>query len=323
MFSLTKSAIRRPFHYITPRRSFLTVVQQGMTAYRLKFGRNPTKLEPGLHLRLPVIHKVIPVDLKEQSERIHKILAYSSDNVPVTLDGTLFFSVKDPYAATFAVDDYNNSVIQVGSSAMRAVIGTFQYDTIIADRNQLNDRLCQVIGDSIDQWGVACTRFEIQEFKPSSEAVERQLELQMEGERARRRTLLDTEASVNVADGLKRSSILKSEGQLASIRNEIAGEYENTIRKAEAKQTSMVLEAIGVAEQIEKISNALSGDPVTARYAALAMLLESKRINYLGDIARGPNNNTYFLDKLKPSADQQQLAYQDVFLKQSSQMKQQ
>lgn len=307
---------------ITSRRTFMTIVQQGMTGYRLKFGRSPQKLDPGLHLCLPIVHKVIPVDMKEQSERIHKILAYSHDNVPVTLDGTLFFTVKDPYAATFAVQDYTNSVIQVGSSAMRAVIGTFDYDTIISDRNQINDRLCQVIGDSIDQWGVACTRFEIQEFKPSSEAVERQLELQMEGERARRRTLLDTEASVNVADGLKRSSILQSEGKLASIRNEIAGEYENTIRNAEATKQSMILEAAGVAEQIEQIANALNGDPEKARSTALSMILESKRIKYLGDIARGPNNNTYFLDKLKPSSDQQQLSFQDVFLKQSSQMKQ-
>lgn len=285
-----------------------------MTAYRTSFGRNPVKLDPGLHLRVPILHKILPVDLKEQSERIGKIQAYTRDNVPTLLEGSLFFSVNNPYAATFAVDDYTNSVIQVGSSAMRAVIGTFHYDTIIADRNQINERLRQVIGDSIDQWGVACTRFEIQDFRPSSEAVERQLELQMEGERARRRTLLDTEASVNVADGLKRSTILQSEGKLASIRNDIAGDYERVVRKAEAARESMIMEANGISQQIDTISTSL-GNNGASRFAALTTLLEMKRIEYLGQVASGPNNNTYFLDKLK-SGGESQVMYQDLFLKQ-------
>lgn len=295
------------------KRSFLTVVRQGMTAYRTTFGRNPVRLDPGLRLRVPILHRITNVDLREQSERIGKIQAYTHDNVPILLEGTLFFTVKNPYAATFAVDDYTNSVIQVGSSAMRAVIGTFQYDNIIADRNQINERLRQVIGDSIDQWGVACTRFEVQDFRPSSEAVERQLELQMEGERARRRTLLDTEASVNVADGLKRSAILQSEGKLASIRNDIAGDYECVVRKAQAAKESMVLEADGLAQQVGIISESL-GNNGASRFAALTTLLEMKRIAYLGQIASGPNNSTYFLDKLKSGGDQQ-LMYQDLFLK--------
>lgn len=295
------------------RRTFLTIVRQGMTAYRTSFGRNPVQLNPGLRLCVPGLHKIVPVDLKEQSERIGKIQAYTRDNVPTLLEGSLFFSVTNPYAATYAVDNYTNSVIQVGSSAMRAVIGTFQYDTIIADRNQINERLRQVIGDSIDQWGVSCTRFEIQDFRPSSEAVERQLELQMEGERARRRTLLDTEASVNVADGMKRSAILQSEGKLASIRNDIAGDYECVVRKAQAAKESMIMEADGLSQQVDIISSSL-GNSSASRFAALTTLLEMKRIAYLGQIASGPNNNTYFLDKLKCGGEQQ-VMYQDLFLK--------
>lgn len=62
------------------------------------------------------------------------------------------------------------------------------------------------------KWGVDCTRFEIQNFKPHNREVEKQLELQMQAERERRKQLLDTQALVNVAEGQKERIILESEG---------------------------------------------------------------------------------------------------------------
>lgn len=64
----------------------------------------------------------------------------------------------------------------------------------------------------LQQWGVDCTRFEIQNFRPSNRDVEKQLELQMAAERERRKKILDTQALVNVAEGHKQRVILESEG---------------------------------------------------------------------------------------------------------------
>lgn len=66
------------------------------------------------------------------------------------------------------------------------------------------------------KWGVDCTRFEIQTFKPHNREVEKQLELQMQAERERRKQLLDTQALVNVAEGQKERTILESEGGMFS-----------------------------------------------------------------------------------------------------------
>ena len=94
-----------------------------------------------------------------------------------------------------------------------------------------------MIGDSISQWGVECTKFEIQSFQPANREVEvrkffwnisahhahlfviskRQLELQMEAERNRRKQLLDTQAQINVAEGQKQRVILESEGHVRFI----------------------------------------------------------------------------------------------------------
>ena len=109
---------------------------------------------------------------------------------------------------------------------------------MIGDRNKINLKLHEVIGGSINvshlllyrscnilmfsqKWGVDCTRFEVQNFKPSNREVEKQLELQMAAERDRRKKILDTQALVNVAEGHKQRVILESEGGQSSIRPKV------------------------------------------------------------------------------------------------------
>jgi regulator of protease activity HflC (stomatin/prohibitin superfamily) len=136
-------------------------------------------------------------------------------------------------------------------------------------------------------------RFEIQEFKPSTATVTRQLELQLEGERARRKQILDTESQVNVSEGMKRSAILKSEGHLMSLRNEITGDYESKIRRAESEKEAMRLTSEGIAHQIETVRAALGSDATGVD--AMNALLKMKGIENVGKIAEGKNNSTYFL----------------------------
>ena len=109
---------------------------------------------------------------------------------------------------------------------------------MIGDRNKINLKLHEVIGGSINvirllfylsynmliffqKWGVDCTGFEVQNFKPSNREVEKQLELQMAAERDRRKKILDTQALVNVAEGHKQRVILESEGGQSSIRPKV------------------------------------------------------------------------------------------------------
>lgn len=155
----------------------------------------------------------------------------------------------------FAISDVGENVKNTGTSAVRSVLGLFTYDQVIADRNELNKRMNEVIGSSIANWGVECTRFEIQNFQPANREVEvrfpssivqslqpmlmrmlqRQLELQMEAERNRRKQILDTQAQINVAEGQKQRMILESEGLLQAKSNEADASYKTVFREAEAR----------------------------------------------------------------------------------------
>lgn len=280
------------------RRNFLTIVAQGQEGWRLSLGRSPVKLTPGLNIAIPFYHQVTILDVRESSVNIPNLPGYTADNVPVLCSGSLFYRINDSYKACFEVSQVEQNVQNIGTSAMRSVLGTFTYDQVIADRNELNKQLNSTIGSSISNWGVDCTRFEVQSFQPANREVERQLELQMEAERNRRKQLLDTQAQINVAEGQKQRVILESEGHLEAKSNEADAKYKTVFREAEARQQQSLMESTALAQQVDNIARSLapSAEAVTAehRKLALATLVELRRLEQLRAIAESKSNSTYF-----------------------------
>lgn len=273
---------RRVLTSILPQyRYIFTIVNQGSEAYRLTFGRNPVLLKPGISLNVPVLHQLHKIDMREGPISISELEAFTKDNVPVTIAGTLFYQVTDSYKACFSVQNYLRSITNIGTSALRSVIGLFQYDDIISDRNQINIKLKEAIGNLSTEWGLHCTKFEIQTFKPSNTAVARQLESQMEAERNRRKQVLDTEAAIVVAQGMKQKEILESEGALQAMKN-----------RADAEFYLNETQTTAFKKQVEELARAFDGDV----RAASQFLLSLKQVEQLQAIAKGHNNATYFMD---------------------------
>ncbi|KAI0336988.1 stomatin family protein [Trametopsis cervina] len=283
-------------------RSIFTVIQQGFEGWRLSMGQSPTKLEPGLRLNIPLYHSIQQVDMRERSVNISELSGFTSDNVPVTISGSLFYKVNNSYHACFSVEDYAQNVAFIGTSAMRSVIGRFNYDEVIADRNAINLKLHDVIGETIEKWGVRCTRFEIQKFQPSNRDVEKQLELQMAAERERRKKILDTKAMVNVAEGHKQRVILESEAAFQSQLNTASGEKQKMILESEGFLAAAKNEGEALADQVEVLARSLAhpSEPTPAdKKAALQALLELRRLEQLKAIASSEGNSTYFFGDAK------------------------
>lgn len=133
-------------------RGFLTVVPQATVAYRQFLGGYRRRLDPGLHLCLPVFHSVAHVDMREGRIDMENLSAVSKDNIMVWITGTLFYNVRDAEKACFGVQDYVGAVGKVGTSAIRSIIGCKEYDSINSERNEVNAALAKTIASSIDQW---------------------------------------------------------------------------------------------------------------------------------------------------------------------------
>lgn len=271
-------------------RGFFTIIPQSHVAFREFLGQGRTKLEPGIHLKLPFVHKVREFTMSEFAFPLDGMNAYTKDNVPIVASGTLFGRIFDPELAAYEVENFSLSVSAVGSSAARSIIGCYEYDRIICERNILTAAMREVVGDTIKVWGVECTRFELQEFGPQNDHVARQMEKQMEAERSRRENELNTQASIRTAEGEKTSAILKSEGVLAAAENEAKGRYIAITRHAEAEAYEKGKQADAWRDQLDVLTKSLGSTD-----AAAAFLLEIQRQKNLQAIAEGSNTKVYFV----------------------------
>jgi regulator of protease activity HflC (stomatin/prohibitin superfamily) len=269
------------------RRSFITVINQAEVAYREFLGQNRVKLEPGLRINLPILHNLYRVSLKEDLVPLNDQDAYTKDNVPVTVSGTVFFKVIDPEKVCFSVQNPVDAVQSVGESSFRAVIGRFDYDEIIANRNEINCEMLKILGKTTLDWGINTTRLEIQNFGPQNKEVAKQLEKQMQAERSRRENELQTQADIRSAEGAKQIAILNSEGSLIAAKN-----------KAEALKYELGATSDGLSDQINSLSQKFGGDT----NKAAQYLLEMKRLEHLQQLA-ATNNKVYFIpaDNMFPS----------------------
>ncbi len=110
------------------KRTFFTVINQAEVAYREFLGRNRIKLNPGLRVNLPIFHNVYRVSLKEHFVGLDNQAAYTKDNVPVTVSGTVFYKVIDAEKVCFTIGQPVLAVKSVGESSFRSIIGKFTYD---------------------------------------------------------------------------------------------------------------------------------------------------------------------------------------------------
>jgi regulator of protease activity HflC (stomatin/prohibitin superfamily) len=181
----------------------------------------------------------------------------------------------------FDVTDYRSGIRSVGTSSLRSIVGQFEYDQIIGDRNKINKEWLIVVGNSIEHWGVQTTKAEIQSFGPLDASVAKTLEKQMDAERDRRQQELNTRAKINISEDEKQSMILHSEGNLQAAKN-----------LAEGQKYMIEQETLALTKQIEAISKQLNND----YYLAIQYLLARRRFDELQAIANGKNNSTYFIN---------------------------
>lgn len=261
------------------KRNFITVVNQAEVAYRERFGQNRIRLEPGLRLNIPIMHQLYKVSLKENIANLDNQNAYTKDNVPVVVSGTVFYKVIDVEKAVFSVSSAYQAIKSVGESSFRAVIGRFDYDEIISNRNAINIEMLKILGNTTLDWGINTTRLEIQNFGPQNSEVAKQLEKQMQAERSRRENELQTQSDIRTAEGAKQIAVLNSEGFLIAAKN-----------KAEAARYELTTTSDGLSGQIQSLAEKFNGDTdKAAKY-----LLEIKKLEHLQQLAT-TENKVYFM----------------------------
>jgi regulator of protease activity HflC (stomatin/prohibitin superfamily) len=151
----------------------LVDVQAGHVGVVLRFGRYHKLLPPGRH-RINVMSDVVTeVATRVAVCDVPPQAVLTSDNLAITADAALYYSVSDAAQATFAVDDFRQALQNLGQVTMRAVIGEFTLEAIFAKRIELNERIKAVCSEQASTWGIVIDEIVLQSVKLPNDLEER------------------------------------------------------------------------------------------------------------------------------------------------------
>jgi regulator of protease activity HflC (stomatin/prohibitin superfamily) len=156
---------------------------------------------PGIVLLIPVVDRMVRMDLRVVTIDVPKQEMMTRDNVPVTVDAVVYFRVIDAESAVVKVEDFLKATSLIAQTTLRSVIGQAELDELLSHRESINQRLQEIIDRQTDPWGVKVTAVEVKDVV-LPDAMKRAMARQAESERERRAKIINAEGEFQAADKL-------------------------------------------------------------------------------------------------------------------------
>ncbi len=164
-------------------------------------GKFQTVKGPGLVLVLPIVQRLIRVNLQTVTMEVPSQDVITRDNVSVKVNAVIFLRVVDPQRAILAVQDYLYSTSQIAQTTLRSVLGQSQLDDLLSKREEINIELQRIIDQQTEPWGVKVTAVEVKNVDLPQE-MQRAIAKQAEAERERRAKVIHAEGEFQAAQKL-------------------------------------------------------------------------------------------------------------------------
>ena len=170
-----------------------------------RLGRLRPLYEPGPRLLLPVVDRLIRVDLRVVTLTISPQEVITRDNVPARVNAVVLFQVVDPLKSVMAVENYAVATSQIAQTTLRSLLGRADLDTLLAHREDLNEDLRKIIDTQTEPWGIDVRVVEIKDVE-IPEAMQRAMAREAEAERERRAKIINARGELQASEELRQAA---------------------------------------------------------------------------------------------------------------------
>jgi len=190
---------------------------------------------PGLIILIPVIDKMVKVDLRTVTLDVPPQDIITRDNVSVKVSAVVYFRVLDSQKAVVDVENFYFATSQLSQTTLRSVCGQAELDHLLAERDEINAKIQAILDKDTEPWGVKVSKVEVKEIDLPSE-MQRAMARQAEAERERRAKIIHAEGEFQAAEKLSQAANI-----IAKYPATLQLRYLQTLKEVAAEHNSTTL----------------------------------------------------------------------------------
>lgn len=209
------------------------VLREYERAVIFRLGKLLGQKGPGLIFLIPIVDRMVRMDLRVVTIDVPRQEVMTRDNVPVSVDAVLYFRVIDPQAAVVKVENFLKATSLIAQTTLRSVLGQAELDELLAHREKINQTLQEIIDRQTDPWGIKVTAVEVKDVA-LPDTMKRAMAKQAEAERERRAKIVNAEGEFQAAEKMVQAAATMSREPMAlqlrflQTMREISSEHNTT-----------------------------------------------------------------------------------------------
>jgi regulator of protease activity HflC (stomatin/prohibitin superfamily) len=265
---------------LTAASASVRVLREYERAVVFRLGRLMDQRGPGLVLLTPTIDRMVRVSLRTVTLTVPPQETITRDNIPVRVTAVVYYRVVDANSAVTQVESFHNATLQIAQTTLRSVLGGVDLDSLLAERERLNESLQLVIDAQTEPWGIKVTTVEIRDVE-IPERMQHAIARQAEAERERRAKIINAEGEYQAAAKLAQAAdVIGRNPTTLQLR------YLQTLREIGATQSSTIVFPIDL---VKPALDAITGAAGAAAQSSSAQTANGElNAGSAGELVAGP-----------------------------------
>src|SRR5947208_6610253 len=169
---------------------------------------------PGLFILIPIVDRMVKVDLRTITLNVPPQEVITKDNVPARVNAVAYFRIVDPKASVVSIENFMAATSQIAQTTLRSVLGQHLLDELLSERDKINSILQEIIDEATAPWGIKVSIVEVKDVEIPS-GMQRAMARQAEAERERRAKVIAAEGEFQASERLKDAAAVLSENPMS------------------------------------------------------------------------------------------------------------